>query len=136
MSSEPPASKREIEEETLRLHQANEQTMLAWIRTGVALMAFGFAIARFGVFLHQVAKAGSLQLDGDRGVGATWMGAALVGVGVLVNVIATVRYGQTRGAIERGKLGAPSAKLVYVIGATAALAGVAMTLLLAGVFGS
>lgn len=38
--------------ETLRLHQANERTMLAWIRTGIALMAFGFAIARFGVFLR------------------------------------------------------------------------------------
>lgn len=126
---------RGAQEETLRLHQANEQTMLAWIRTGVALMAFGFAIARFGVFLHQVAKAGHVEIDGEHGVSATWMGAALVGIGVMVNVIATVRYGQIRAAIERGKLGAPGAKLVYVIGATAALAGIAMTLLLAGVFG-
>ena len=31
--------------ETLRLHQANERTLLAWLRTGIALMAFGFAMA-------------------------------------------------------------------------------------------
>jgi putative membrane protein len=45
-------------EETLRLHQANERTILAWIRTGIPLMAFCFAITRFGVFLRQVASLG------------------------------------------------------------------------------
>jgi putative membrane protein len=44
--------------ETLRLHQANERTVLAWIRTGISPMAFGFAIARIGVFLRQVASVG------------------------------------------------------------------------------
>lgn len=55
--------------ETIRLHQANERTMLAWIRTGIALMAFGFAIARFGVFLRQVASVGQLPV-GSRVVSA------------------------------------------------------------------
>jgi putative membrane protein len=47
----PPA----VRESRFRDHSANERTLLAWIRTGIALMAFGFAIARFGLFLREVA---------------------------------------------------------------------------------
>ena len=69
----PPSTPQE---ETLRLHQANERTMLAWIRTGIALMAFGFAIARFGVFLRQVASVGQVTVH-QQAVGSAWVGAAL-----------------------------------------------------------
>ncbi|WP_404791262.1 YidH family protein [Altericista sp. CCNU0014] len=37
-----------------RDHQANERTFLAWLRTALALIAFGFAIARFGLFTRQI----------------------------------------------------------------------------------
>ena len=37
-----------------REHQANERTFLAWVRTSIALIGFGFAIARFGIFLRQL----------------------------------------------------------------------------------
>src|ERR1700727_1512997 len=100
-------------EETLRLHQANERTMLAWIRTGIALMAFGFAIARFGVFLRQVASLGQVTIH-LRGVGSAWVGAALVALGMAANLLATIRYAQIRRAIERGDVGAPSARMVYI----------------------
>jgi putative membrane protein len=33
---------------------AAERTLLAWIRTGLALMGFGFVVARFGLFLQQL----------------------------------------------------------------------------------
>ncbi len=121
--------------ETLRLHQANERTMLAWVRTGIALMAFGFAIARFCVFLRQVARVGQLALAAPRGLGSAWIGAALVALGMLANLIATIRYGRIRASIERGELGAPSATMVYVLGATVTLVGVAMTVLLARALG-
>jgi putative membrane protein len=117
-------------EETLRVHQANERTMLAWIRTGIALMAFGFAIARFGVFLRAVAGAGQVAVHAQPGVGSTWVGAALVALGMLANLAATVRYAQIRRAIERGAVGAPSPLMVYAFGATATLVGLVMTVLL------
>jgi putative membrane protein len=117
--------------ETLRLHQANERTMLAWIRTGIALMAFGFAIARFGLFLRQLAAVGSVALPAPQGLGSAWLGGALVAMGMIANLLATARYGRTRHAIERGDVGAPSATLVYAVGITAALVGLAMTVLLA-----
>jgi len=121
--------------ETLRLHQANERTMLAWIRTGIALMAFGFAIARFGLFLRQLAAVGSVALPAPQSLGSAWLGSALVAMGMMANLLATARYARARHAIERGDVGAPSATLVYVLGITAGLVGLAMTILLARSFG-
>jgi putative membrane protein len=119
-----------IRAETLRLHQANERTMLAWIRTGIALMAFGFAIARFGVFLRQVASVGAVPINLQRGVGSAWVGAILVALGMAANLLATIRYAQIRRAIQRGDVGAPGAMVVYVFGITATLVGLVMTVLL------
>ena len=119
----------DVVDETLRLHQANERTMLAWIRTGIALMAFGFAIARFGIFLRQMASVGAAE-HVEQGADSGWVGAALVALGMLANVSATVRYAQLRRAIERGDVGAPSAAAVYVLGITSAVVGLVMTLLL------
>jgi len=117
--------------ETLRLHQANERTMLAWIRTGIALMAFGFAIARFGVFLRQVASFGPANsLHPQRGAGSAWVGAALVACGMLASLIATIRFQKIRSAIEKGDVGAPTATVVYAFGALVTVIGVAMTVLL------
>ena len=104
--------------------------MLAWIRTGISLMAFGFAIARFGVFLRQVATMGAISTNAEHGVGSAWVGAALVTLGMFANLLATIRYGRIRRAIERGDVGAPDGLAVYVIGATATLVGAAMTALL------
>jgi putative membrane protein len=123
------------QEETIRIHQANERTMLAWIRTGIALMAFGFAIARFGVFLRQVASLGQLTVHPQHGVGSAWVGAGLVALGMFANLLATVRYAQIRRAIERGEVGAPSATMVIVFGVTVTVIGLVMTVLLARVLG-
>lgn len=56
-------------------------------------------------------------------------------MGMVANLLATIRYGRTRHAIERGDVGAPSATIVYVLGITAALVGLAMTVLLARTLG-
>jgi putative membrane protein len=130
-----PTAEPKSREETIRVHQANERTMLAWIRTGIALMAFGFAIARFGVFLRQVASVGSVPLHVQHGVGSAWVGAALVALGMVANLLATIRFARIRLAIERGEVGAPSATMVYVFGATATLVGLVMTLLLVRALG-
>lgn len=118
-------------EETLRVHQANERTMLAWIRTGIALMAFGFAIERFALFMHQIASLAPL-VRASPNLGSSWVGTSLVALGMLANLLATIRYARVRTAIERGDVGAPSAGLVYALGVVATLIGLAMTIMLAG----
>ena len=105
--------------------------MLAWIRTGIAVMAFGFAIARFGLFLRQLVATNPAAVHRSSGLESTWVGAALVGIGVLTSLSATLRYAQIRRAIVRGDLGAPGAALVYAMGVTATLVGIGMGALLA-----
>ena len=122
-------------EETLRIHQANERTLLAWIRTGIALMAFGFAIERFSLFMHQIAALAPQVKAPHPSLGSSWIGASLVALGMVANLLATLRYARVRKAIERGDVGAPSAGLVYALGVVATLIGLAMTVMLARAIG-
>jgi putative membrane protein len=112
-----------------RDHAANERTLLAWIRTGIALMAFGFAIARFGLFLRQIALAGQVHMP--RGAGSAWFGVALVLLGLVTNAAATVRYGQVRKALVERRVVVPSPLAVYVLGIGSVMVAVWMAAMLA-----
>jgi putative membrane protein len=114
----------------LRDHAANERTLLAWIRTGIALMAFGFAIARFGIFLREVAQAGQIHVN-VRGLGSAWFGVALVVLGLVTNAAALARYETVRKAIERERSIAPSPRLAYGLGIGSVIVAVAMAAMLA-----
>jgi putative membrane protein len=105
--------------------------MLAWLRTGISLMGFGFAIARFGLYLREHAAAEHLELGRAASrVGSGWVGAVLVGVGTITNFFATMHYRTVRAAIERGDVGAPSPLLAYAIGVMTTTIGVTMVVLL------
>ena len=82
-------------------HAANERTFLAWLRTGMAVVAFGFVIEKFNLFVLTLADANSLdaasrahfdKLPGPFGFGA---GHAFIVVGILVILIATIRFVRT-----------------------------------------
>jgi len=66
---------------------AAERTLLAWIRTGLALMGFGFVVARFGLFLQELQVAQHALSPPSYGL-SLWFGTALIAVGVIVNVFA------------------------------------------------
>ena len=75
-----------------RVFFAAERTLLAWLRTGLTLMALGFVIARFGLFLQLL----SLQAPGGRPPGHAWVSAALgiafVLAGALASLVATIQH--------------------------------------------
>lgn len=131
MAGVPPASPPG--DSQFRDHAANERTLLAWIRTGIALMAFGFAIARFGLFLREVAEVGQVHVA--HGTGSSWIGVVLVVLGLVTNAAATVRYSRLRNAIEQRLPVAPDPALVYVLGTGSVLIAAAMAALLARTLG-
>jgi putative membrane protein len=94
-------------------------------------MGFGFAIARFGLFLREIAQAGQVHVSGARGVGSAWFGVVLVVLGLMTNTAATVRYAHLRRALDEGRSGAQSPVLAYVVGIGSALVAVAMAIILA-----
>jgi putative membrane protein len=110
-----------------RVPLAAERTLLAWVRTGLALMGFGFVVARFGLFLHEIAAVDGLPAGPPPGQ-SLWIGAALIALGVVVNILAGVQHVRFLGRLRRGEPYRPSAWSlgVVVTGVLAAL-GVVMT---------
>lgn len=85
-----------------RIYFAAERTLLAWVRTGLAMMGFGFVVARFGLFLRELAAMPATSLPGPSGL-SHWVGTTLVVLGVLVNVAAAIRHWHTVRRLERGQ---------------------------------
>lgn len=81
---------------------AAERTLLAWIRTGLALMGFGFVVARFGLFLQQLQFMQSLAMGHSYGL-SLWFGTALIAVGVFVNLSAAWNHVQLVRELDRGE---------------------------------
>lgn len=108
-----------------RMTLAAERTLLAWVRTGLAMMGFGFVVARFGLFLKEVtAVRGELPSPGL----SVWIGAALIVLGVLVNLLAAVQHVRLLGRLRRGEPYLPSAwSLGVVVTLVLAALGVVMT---------
>jgi putative membrane protein len=84
-----------------REHLANERTLLAWVRTSLALMGLGFVVARFGLFLRQLAAETRSAPEPGAAI-STPLGVMLVATGLVVMVLATVRFFRARAQIERG----------------------------------
>ena len=87
--------------EQARVRLASERTLLAWLRTGLALMGFGFVVARFGLFLR---GPGPGIVPVTNGVGASLvLGVALVVFGIAVNLLAAAQHARFVGRLRRGE---------------------------------
>ena len=74
-----------------REHLANERTFLAWIRTSIALMGFGFVIVKFTLFLKQLSLL--LETGGAPSKGySSIIGVVMVAIGVLIAILAFLQY--------------------------------------------
>ena len=75
-----------------RVHMANERTFLAWIRTSIAVMGFGFVVEKFSLFVKQMAYYFGKETSPPQPGYSSIIGIALVGLGVLMAVVAFFRY--------------------------------------------
>ena len=80
---------------------AAERTFLAWIRTGLALMGFGFVVARFGLFL-QALQVGQSNFQIRPYGPSFWFGTALIVLGVIVNIVSAWNHVRLVRELTRG----------------------------------
>ncbi|MFO0800351.1 MAG: DUF202 domain-containing protein [Gemmataceae bacterium] len=115
-----------------RVVLAAERTLLAWVRTGLALMGFGFVVARFGLFLRELAAARAGPVPEGR-VGSMWLGVGLVLLGVFVLGLAGWRHWRyTRTLLSGGDTSAPGQGFGLVVTTVLAAGGVGLAAYLLG----
>lgn len=82
-------------------HAANERTFLAWVRTSIAVTAFGFLVERFDLFLAAIAPTeATSKLAIHRSAFGREAGLILIVAGVAMTVLATVRFVKTAKEID------------------------------------
>lgn len=106
-----------------RDHLANERTFLAWVRTSVAIVVFGFAIGRFAIAMRQLTE---FQGRSSRTTGfSVWMGMSAILAGVLMVGAGLMRYRKTRAQLDEGKF-EPAGFIVDLVTILTVLFGLAL----------
>jgi putative membrane protein len=124
-------NERDQPPEDPRVRFAAERTLLAWMRTGLALMGFGFVVARFGLFLREIAAAGQVAAHQHSTGWSLWIGTALIGLGVVVSLLASFEYYRFVAWSKRGRTYMPRTGLLAVfVAVILALLGIVMALYL------
>ena len=117
-------------------HAANERTFLAWVRTAIAVMAFGFIVEKFNLFLEVAAPslAGrTLSLPGQRF--GNIVGLALILFGAAMVAIAAARFLITAKSIDSQDVRqGPGTRLDVALAVLLVLLGLALFVFLSHAF--
>jgi putative membrane protein len=114
-------------------HAANERTFLAWVRTAIAVMAFGFLIERFDLFLRFAARDIPNAVQPPHTGLANLIGILFVLIGLAMVIISTMRFFRTKREIDSPEADAsPRGRLNLALSVLVALLGFALLLYLIG----
>lgn len=114
-------------------HAANERTFLAWVRTAIAIMAFGFVIEKFDLFLAALAPQTTFRQIAPHGQKfANAAGLAFIAIGVVMIVLAGIRFTATTKAIDADDtLPSPGERFDVALATLIGLLGISLFLYMA-----
>lgn len=114
-------------------HAANERTFLAWVRTAIAVMAFGFLIERFDLFLKYMSAETTRRPIGSHSeTFAHWAGLAFILLGIAMIAIAGLRFARTAKDIDtEERVASPGERFDLALALMVALLGAALLLYMA-----
>jgi putative membrane protein len=100
---------------------ANERTFLAYVRTALAFIGFGFVVARFALFEREVTLVAHISIAGTGA--STAFGTIMALAGILTGVYGSLRYTLTDRALRRDKVSAMPAWVAVAGGIVIAVVG-------------
>ena len=107
---------------------ANERTFLAYVRTALAFIAFGFVVARFGLFVEQLSSVTHVRMSGPHY--STAFGAVMAMLGVILGALGSWRYAMADKALRTGVVKSLPRAGSYMIALLVAAIGVMVALYL------
>jgi putative membrane protein len=102
---------------------ANERTFLAWVRTGIAVISLGFVVAKFSLWLNELAVRLNPDNHPSRTGASLPIGVTMMALGGLLAMLAARRYYVVNRGIEKGKVTADHALVILVTIMVGMLAG-------------
>ena len=104
---------------------ANERTFLAWIRTSIAVISLGFVVAKFGIWIGELARGVTPQLQHVTTGASIPTGLAMIAFGGMLTILAAWRYHVVNRDIEHGHV-KPDRGLVVLITVVVALLSIVL----------
>ena len=118
------------EKQNAREHLANERTLLAWVRTSIGIMAFGFVVVKFSLFVKQLSlmldKSGTVPIQ--QGYSAM-IGVLLVALGAIIVLLAYVKYKRTEKQLNSESFKS-SSTLIFLLTITILIISIVLILYL------
>ena len=118
-------ARKPIVERRATEYLANERTFLAWIRTSIAVISLGFVVAKFSVWLNELAAKLQPGVKVHHSGTSMLIGVSIMALGGLLALLAAWRYDVVNRAIESGVV-RPDRRLMFVVTAMVTMMCVAM----------
>jgi len=102
------------DQEIMNEYLSNERTLLAWLRTGIGIMVFGFVAVKFSLFLQQLPAEYLAETVPPKSSFTIYLGIGLLITGALTILLSYLRYKNTIKLLKAGKYQYSTATLTFI----------------------